>query len=187
MSLLIETYLNFESRDSLVDHLTSSYAEAMIQDEVALFLSAAYTRWVRTFPQDCLDGFQPEKYHGKRAPHPVYPVNGSPATCGFPEVVRATLKSVCRVCFYSIFGNASANNFCQTSHRIVDSMFEFVHEGTLLNQEQRLINVNLTSSFCSGFFFLIKLTVYRTIFGEIGPYCRAFPQAYRAIDLAGRV
>lgn len=97
MSTLVHTYLEFESRESLLRHLTPAYASAKASGHVATFLSAVYLRWLRAFPQDVLDGPKDEQYHGKRALAPTYPFFDASVPCGFLDIVEATLLSVLSV------------------------------------------------------------------------------------------
>lgn len=88
MSAVVNTYLQFEARESLVRHISVAYVAAKAEGETNTFLCMAYIHWLRAFPEDALDGLVAlPKHHGHRAPEPVVP-EGSPT---FLDVVEATL------------------------------------------------------------------------------------------------
>lgn len=99
MSTLVKTYLEFESRESFLRHLTPAYVGAKADGELGTFLSAIYLKWLRAFPQDALEGTKDEDYEGKRALFPEYPPGKTISTCRYLEVVQATLLSVLSVSF----------------------------------------------------------------------------------------
>ncbi|KAE9387305.1 hypothetical protein BT96DRAFT_1005244 [Gymnopus androsaceus JB14] len=110
MSLLVETYLNFESCDSLIDHLTFSSLH---------LTSDGYMLFPRTVSMA-----SSLKNTMANAPMSLYILAVfAVELLIFLDMVEATLKSV-----------------RWTFHNIVQNMFEFVLEGALLNQEQCLIN-----------------------------------------------
>lgn len=145
MSTLVQTYLEFESRESFLQHLTPAYAGAKASGQLPTFLSAVYLKWLRAFPQDALDGINNEDYHGKRALVPTYPPGKAISTCRYLQIAEATLLSVLSVSFGPkkrvIFTN---QNIYQESRRIVIEVLEYVPEGILLEQEQRLTDVSLS-------------------------------------------
>ncbi|KAE9396954.1 hypothetical protein BT96DRAFT_996229 [Gymnopus androsaceus JB14] len=120
MSAFVDAYLNFENQETFVRHISVAYSAAKAQDESNAFLSVAYIYWLRAFPEEALDGYTLEKYHGKHALELVYPKD-SPT---FLQIVEATLVYV-----------------RQQSDESINQQFEFVLEPALLNQEQCLINV----------------------------------------------
>ncbi|KAE9385534.1 hypothetical protein BT96DRAFT_949771 [Gymnopus androsaceus JB14] len=119
MSTLVDTFLNFENHKTFVCHISVAYSAAKAEDQANAFLSVAYIYWLCAFPEDALDSYTLEKYHGKCASEPVYP-EGMPT---FLKVIEATLVYVCHQAYASI-----------------DQQFDNVLEPALLNQEEHLIN-----------------------------------------------
>lgn len=100
MSILVQTYLDFESRESLVRHLTPAFVSAKASGHINTFMSAVYLRWLRAFPQDALDCSIDEEFHGRRALVPSYPPGKALTACHYLEIVEATLLSVVSVRFF---------------------------------------------------------------------------------------